>query len=165
MKTLQDYVMANAERGACKCGKCADAPPNPEQHQPAGHTADLVFFEVSARNGADAETLKRLVRENRQGEHCDVDVLDGKEHSYLELGGWIGDQGMALTLMGLGSVLGVWKLLTPKTVLGDLIPKALQMQMAGQGYVSVQAAKSECPNSEVTSRSERSRAAKGSGIL
>ena len=58
---IREYVMAHAERGACKCGRCFDAPPNPEQHQPFDHTADLVFFEVSARAGADAETLKTLV--------------------------------------------------------------------------------------------------------
>jgi hypothetical protein len=31
---IREYVMAHAERGACKCGRCFDAPPNPEQHQP-----------------------------------------------------------------------------------------------------------------------------------
>lgn len=139
MKNLHDYVNQYAERGACKCGRCADAPPNPEQHQPTGHTADVIFFEVSAREGADAETLKRLVRENKAGDYGDVDVLDGKEHNYLELGGWIGDQGLALTLMGLGAVLGVWKLFTPKTLLGKDGPDDLVQQMAGQGFVSVQA--------------------------
>jgi hypothetical protein len=52
----------------------------------------MVFFEVSARNGADAETFKALLRENKRGAFCDVDVLDGEEHSYIELGGWIGDK-------------------------------------------------------------------------
>jgi hypothetical protein len=136
---IREYVMAHAERGACKCGRCFDAPPNPEQHQPFDHTADLVFFEVSARAGADAETLKTLVRENKQGEFCEVDVLDGQEHSYIELGGWIGDQGMALMLMGLGAVLGIWNLLTPKTLLGKDAPADLVNKMAGQGFLSVQA--------------------------
>lgn len=139
MNKLQEYVMAHAERGACKCGRCCDAPENPEQKQPTGHTADLVFFSVSARNGADAATLKQLVSENKQGSHCDADLLDGKEHSYLEVGSWIGDQGLALMLMGLGAVLGLWTLLTPKTVLGDSVPKDLEMQMAWQGFVAVQA--------------------------
>ena len=102
MTNLRDYVIKYANRGACKCGRCADAPPNPEEHQPKGHTADMVFFEVSANPGADAETLKQLVSENKEGSFGDVDVLDGNEHSYLELGGWIGDQGLALMLMGLG---------------------------------------------------------------
>lgn len=140
MNKLREYVMMYAERGACKCGRCCDAPENPEQKQPSGHIADLVFFSVSARDGADAEKLKKLISDNKQGSHCDADLLDGKEHSYLEVGGWIGDQGLALMLMGLGAVLGIWKLLTPKTVLGESVPKELEMQMAGHGFVAVQAA-------------------------
>lgn len=128
-----------AERGACRCGKCADAPPNPDQQQPKGHTADMMFFEVSAKNGADPEKLRELVKGNHGGVFGSVDMFDGQEHSYLEVGGWIGDQGLALMLMGLGTVLGLWKLLTPKTLLGNTLPKELQMQMAGQGYVSIQA--------------------------
>lgn len=138
MQKLRDYVTTFAARGACKCGRCADAPANPEQHQPAGHTADVVFFEVSAHDGADAHILRELVRANKQGDYGDVDVLDGKEHNYLELGGWIGDQGLALTLMGLGAVLGIWKLWTPKALLGKDAPEDLVKQMAGQGFVSVQ---------------------------
>lgn len=136
---LHEYILANCERGACQCGKCADAPEHPEQHQPTGHTADLVFFNVRAKDGASAETLRALVKEHR-GDFCDCDLFDGNEHSYLEVGGWIGDQGVALMLMGLGSLLGLWKLLTPRTVLGASIPDDLAKQMAGAGYVSVQAA-------------------------
>lgn len=139
MKALRDYVMMYAERGACKCGRCCDAPPNPEQHQPTGHTADVIFFEVSARPGADAETLRALLRENFRGEYGDVNVFDGSDHSYMELGGWIGDQGLALMLMGLGAVLGVWKLLTPKTLLGNSAPKDIVQGLAGQGFVLVRA--------------------------
>ncbi len=139
MNKLREYVMAYAERGACKCGRRLDAPSKPEQHQPAGHTADVIFFEVSARPGADVETFKTLLRESRQGEFGDVDVLDGQEHNYLELGGWIGDQGMALLLMGFGAVLGVWNLITPKSLMGKDAPKELVNQMAGGGFVVVQA--------------------------
>jgi hypothetical protein len=138
MNKLRDYIIKHAKRGACKCGRCVDAPPNPEQHQPVGHTADMIFFEVSAGDGANADELKALLRENKRGEYGDVDVFDGNEHNYLELGGWIGDQGLALTLMGLGSVLGIWNLLTPKTMLGKLIPDDLVQSLAGQGMVAVQ---------------------------
>jgi hypothetical protein len=141
MTKLQEYVLAHAVRGACQCGHCIDASPNPEQHQPTGHTADLIFFKVSARKEADAETFKTLVRENKQGAFCEVDVLDGQEHNYIELGGWIGDQSLALMLMGLGTVLGVWKLLTPITLMGQNAPLDLVQQMAGAGFVIVQAPK------------------------
>jgi len=136
MTTLRQYVANHTERGACQCGKCFDAPEKPEEQQPTGHTADMVFFKVSAK-AADAETLKELVRSHK-GEFCSVDLFDGKEHNYIELGRWIGDQGTALQLMGLGSLLGLWKLLTPKTMLGPMCDEVLAQQMAGAGMVAVQ---------------------------
>lgn len=106
----------------------------PESGQPC---ADQVFFSVGARNQPDASKLKELVQNNKKGEFCDVDLFDGGEHNYIEIGAWIGDQGLALTLMGLGTLLGLWKSLTPKTVLGTL-PKELETRMAQQGFVSIQ---------------------------
>lgn len=128
--SLYDYVSAHTIRGACTCGKCCDAPADPEGHQPDGHTADLVFFKVAAK-GADKEEFVSLAR--RDYPHW----FDGKEHSYLEIGGDVGDQGAALMTMGLGSLLGAWKLMTPRML---PIPEDLQMQMAGMGMVTIQAA-------------------------
>ena len=62
--------------------------------------------------------------------------LDGKEHSYMEIGGDIGDQGRALMAMGLGAILGLWNLLTP-AMLG--LDREMQLQMAGMGLLSIQA--------------------------
>ena len=125
---LHEFVAKHAVRGACQCGKCFDAPPNPETQQPAGHTADLTFFKVAAQGEPDPAEFKRLVE--AENPHW----LDGKEHSYLETGGDMGDQGIALMTMGLGDVLGVWKVLSPAT-LG--IDGALAQQMAGMGMVSI----------------------------
>jgi len=126
---VADYVMQHAIRGACQCGRCFDAVANPKDRQPTGHTADLVFFKVAQKDG-DAVEFKRLVTDGFP--HW----LDGKEHSYLETGADIGDQGVAMMAMGLGSILGTWKLLTPA-----LLPLSddLKMQMAGAGYISIQA--------------------------
>ncbi len=137
---LAEYIEAYAQRGACTCGRCADAPENPEQKQPAGHTADVIFFKVSARDGASADQLKNLIREQK-GDFNECDPFDGKEHSYIEIGGWIGDQGLALCLIGLGSCLGLWKLLTPYTVLGKDVPEKLAKDMAGAGLVCLQSEK------------------------
>ena len=71
----------------------------------------------------------------KDGEFCSVDVFDGQEHGYMELGGWIGDQGLAMMLMGLGAVLGLWRLTTPK-MLG--LPNDLVMLMAGAGMITIQ---------------------------
>lgn len=129
---LHDFVARHASRGACTCGKCFDAPANPEQRQPKGHTADLVFFKVASRDNPSAEEFRQLVA----AEH--PDWLDGREHSYLQTGADMGDQGIALMTMGLGSLLGTWRLLTP-ALLG--IDGALAMQMAGMGMVTIQAEK------------------------
>lgn len=127
---LAEYIMKNCQRGACQCGKCIDVPEHPEEKQPKGHTADLVFFKVAKTNGATKETFEQIVK--TEFPHW----LDGKEHNYLEMGGDIGDQGLALMAMGLGSLLEVWQLLTPKML---PIPEDLQMQMAGMGMISVKA--------------------------
>lgn len=132
--TLTDYVQAFAIRGACTCGRCSDSARGPEKHQPNGHTADVYFFQVAAASGADADTLRRLVDEHK-GESCECNPLDRCEHSYIELGGWIGDQGLALMLMGLGAVLGLWRMLTPKMLPG--LDKDLMDMMAGRGMVSI----------------------------
>lgn len=135
MMSIVEFVKQHAVRGECQCGRCLDSKGD---SQPKGHVADLVFFKVAAQNEPDVEKLKQLVA-NKAGEFCEVDLLDGKEHGYMEIGGWIGDQGLALTLMGLGSILGLWTLLTPKTVFGNLIDDDMQMQMAGSGMVSIKA--------------------------
>jgi hypothetical protein len=129
---LAEYVRSHAVRGTCNCGKCADHPG--VDSQPEGHTADLVFFQV-ANDGGIADDLKSLVLAAQEGEFCNVDVFDGQEHGYMELGGWIGDQGLAMMLMGLGAVLGLWTLLTPK-MLG--LPQDMALQMAGMGMLSIQ---------------------------
>lgn len=97
---------------------------------------DLVFFKVAQTNivSTDAETLRQLVQNNKQGEFGDLDLFDGNEHSYIEIGGWFGDQGMALRLMGLGVLLGLWDIMTPRML---PIPEEMVQQMAGLGMVSV----------------------------
>jgi hypothetical protein len=135
MSALSDYVFLHVKRGACQCGKCFDAPDKPAEHQPTGHTADLVFFKVCAVAEPQAEELRRLIQAHH-GEYGPVDPLDGKEHNYMELGGYIGDQGVALMLMGLGTLLGLWKLLSP-AMLG--IDGQEAMNMAQMGLLSIQA--------------------------
>lgn len=98
--------------------------------------ADVIFFKVGVTGTPDPEELKRLLKEHK-GEFCDCDPLDGKEHSYIELGGFIGDQGVALCLMGVGSLLGIWKLLTPRTVLSADMDDEMARSLAGQGFLSV----------------------------
>lgn len=97
-------------------------------------TADMVFFEVRAEGDPDPKVFRQLITKNFKGDFGDLNPLDGQEHSYLEVGGWIGDQGVALQFMGLGVILGLWGLMTPKML--DL-PDDLVQQMVGMGYVSI----------------------------
>ena len=127
---LYDYVLAHAVRGACVCGKCCDAPENPKEKQPIGHTVDLTFFKVSAVGGNKDEFLSMVKAEHPSW-------LDKKEHSYIEIGGDMGDQGVALMTIGLGHLLKAWKALSPDTIL-LFLPFGLKQQMAGSGMVSLQ---------------------------
>jgi len=137
MQELGNYVIEHARRGTCRCGVCCDHPG--VDTQPEGHTADVIFFEVS-NEGGEAGELLRLLEAAKQGEFCDCDPLDGLYHNYMELGGWIGDQGMALMLMGLGAVLGIWNLLTPKTI---GCPEDQVMNMAANGFLFIIKAKKQ----------------------
>ncbi len=125
---LVEFVQRHSVRGACTCGRCIDAPENPVEQQPNGHTADLVFFKVAAANDPVREDFEALVYPRFP--HW----LDGKGHNYLEMGGDMGDQGIALQTMGLGTILGTWELLTPHNlgITGDDA-----MELAGRGMVVV----------------------------
>lgn len=127
---LQEYVIAHTSRGECNCGKCFDRGDCPD---PKGHTADMFFFKVAIQGEPDAEVLRELIR-NHKGEFCELDILDGGEHSYIGVGGWIGDQQLALLLMALGQLLGLWEILTPNLF---PIPDEQKKQMAGMGMVSI----------------------------
>lgn len=125
---LNKYIMKNCIRGACQCGKCADAQEAPEDNQPNGHTSDLIFFKVAKTNDAIKEEYLKLVEEEYPN------WLDGREHSYLEIGADVGDQGLGLMAMGLGEILGIWDLLTP-----NLLPISddLKMDLAGRGMITI----------------------------
>jgi hypothetical protein len=130
--TLAEYVVNHIERGACTCGSCLDAPPNPETRQPTGHTADMFFFKVKTHNNPSADVLRVLIESEMPL------LLDGKEHSYIEIGAGIGDQGAALCLIGLAQLLGLGKAITPNAF-GDLLPNDLKKQMAGRGMITFRA--------------------------
>jgi hypothetical protein len=132
MSELSSYIEQHVMRGECKCGSCCDSGNAPD---PKGHTANVGFFTVAAADSPDAGEFKRLTKAHK-GSFCDLDLFDGKEHNYMEIGGWIGDQGLALMFMGLGKLLGVFQLLTP-AILGIKDDDPMFMQMAQMGFCSV----------------------------
>ncbi|MEN6549997.1 MAG: hypothetical protein ABFE07_28470 [Armatimonadia bacterium] len=134
--SLAEYIVAHVERGACRCGLCVDAPANPEQHQPTGHTLDLVFFQVRLVGEATKEELLGLVKAEFPR------WLDGQEHGYMELGSDLGDQGLGLMAIALGGLLGAWKVRTPYNMLPG-VPKDLAMELAGRGLLTLIVEKTE----------------------
>lgn len=136
MESLIDYVLKHTERGECNCGQCLDRGDKPD---PVGHTVDLGFFKVAAKDNPDKETFLELTQKHR-GEFGDCDPMDGGEHNYMELGGWIGDQGIAMQYMGLGVLLGVFNLLSP-AMLGLTPDDPMFKQMLGMGMLSIQVVK------------------------
>jgi hypothetical protein len=127
--------MQHTERGECRCGRCIDAGTKPD---PTGHTADMVLFKVALRNTPVLHEFVQLSK-SHQGSYAPCNVFDGNEHGYIELGAWLGDQGLAIQYMALGHLLGAFDLLTPDTVLGTDLPTDLRMQLATAGYVTVKA--------------------------
>jgi hypothetical protein len=104
----------------------------------------MIFFAVSPTEPADVDVFRRLTNEALYGAYATVDPFDGKEHSYLELGAWIGDQGLAMQYMALGVMLGLFQLLSPITVLGSLLglkgDEPIVMEAAQQGLLAVKRA-------------------------
>ena len=109
---------------------------SPEDEAPTDRCADVVFFKVLLQWQPDPEILRRLILENPNGAFCEMNLLEGSEYSYIQVGGWIGDQGLALRLIGMGKLLGLWDLMTPKMILGPESNDLIQ-QMAGLGYISI----------------------------
>lgn len=87
-----------------------------------------------AAAGAHKEELISILKE-----YPKPDRLAGGP-SYIEMGGEIGDQGAAFQLFAVGEVLGLWKVITPKT-LGITGPAA--DEVAGGGLVMISGFKPE----------------------
>lgn len=124
MEKLIDYIMTHSQRGECQCGKCFDKEPDREAPQ---HSVDVHFFWVSAKNNPTKEELLGLL----QAEYPNMERLRAGP-SYIEIGGEIGDQGLALQLIGLGKLVGLWNAITP-ALLGCTPEQA--SEMAGRGFV------------------------------
>lgn len=132
MKPLRDFVIQHTDRNACRCGQCIDFS---EDKKLDGHTCNVFFFNVCLKDNPDPARFRELIEANPAGDFCELNPFDGKEHSYIEIGGWIGDQGLALQFMGLGELLGLWGVMHP----GKIMPAdhPLAKEMAGAGMVSL----------------------------
>ena len=87
---------------------------------------------MAKKNGADAKVFKSAVE--KEYPHW----LDGKEHNYIQIGGELDDQGVALMTIGLGHLLGVWEVFTPETIV-PFLDDIIKQQMAARGMISFKA--------------------------
>lgn len=96
------------------------------------------MFSIRQKEGSNltADTLAELIRSASKGVFQDVSVERLQAGpSYIELGAWIGDQGLALALMGLGERLGLWSVVTPDTL--GVEDEKLATHLMGMGFVMV----------------------------
>lgn len=105
------------------------------QREPEDGYTDVAFMNVKAKPEANAEDLKQLLDDVLPS--LGLNLFDHNEHSYIEIGGVVGDQGLALRLMGLGAELKLWQLLTPKTMLQIDNNSEMGQKMAGMGMVTI----------------------------
>lgn len=124
MLELIDYIRNHTTRGECQCGQCCDA--KPDSGAPP-HSANVHFFWVAGKDDPKKDDLLRLL----EAHYPSMERLRGGP-SYIEIGGEIGDQGLALQLIGLGEIVGLWKAITP--ALMGLSGKDAD-EMAGSGFI------------------------------
>jgi len=133
MNNLLKFLENHTMRGDCLCGQCIDTG---DGSQPIGHTADLMFFKVALNeSGSSKQQLKDDLLAAIKSDY--PDLLDGQEHSYIEIGYWIGGQDWALRLMGACDLLGLMTLLTPRKILSGA-DESLLMSAAQSGFITVQ---------------------------
>jgi hypothetical protein len=121
LKNLIEFIRANS--GAV-------------ENLPFAHV-DMVFMIVGVNTAASPVAMRALIEQSRSGEFCNCDPLDGAEHNFMELGGWLGDQGLALQFMALGFGIGMWELLTPRRLLGSTITNEVARGLAGRGMIAI----------------------------
>ena len=98
---------------------------------------DVGFFGVKVLEGTDKEQFAELVEDSVVGAFTSIDVLNaGRVLNYIELGGWIGDMGIALCFMAMGTHLGLFKMLSPDELMPNLTDD-LKKEMLGMGMLSI----------------------------
>ena len=100
--------------------------------------ADVIFFVVTLRDNPTREELLAEIKSYR-GVKIDLDIFDGAEHSFMDLGIWLEQQGLALQLMGMGALLDLWELRTPYTIYGKSLSRKEALRIAQGGQITIRA--------------------------
>jgi glutaredoxin len=100
---------------------------------------DVQFFHIAKIGEPKATELKDIIQRH-VGDFCEADLFDNREHGYIEIGKWCGSQEVALKLMGLGTSLGLFTLMTPNSMIPNLSDD-LKQEMAEKGFITITAKK------------------------
>jgi hypothetical protein len=103
-----------------------------EETMPNLEKVDMVFLTI----GVDKEEAEKRKPELIEilNSYPDPKRLAGGP-SYIEVGAAIGDQGAAFQLFALGKVLGLWEVITPKTL--HITNEEQARQLAGVGMIMI----------------------------
>jgi len=91
---------------------------------------NLTFFGMRKVGNPSIKEFQKLTKSIKER------LNKGREVSYLELGAMLDGQELALQTMGMGHLLGEWKLLSPDTVM-PFLPQKAKTQMAGLGMITI----------------------------
>jgi hypothetical protein len=131
MDELREYVLHHTVRLPMDAA--------PDVRRQFREVVDVEFFLVGVGSDADASCLQDLVQASENGFAHDMNPFDGNLHSYLEVGGWIGDQGLALHFMGLAHAL---KLAEIPSLGGEIagveLPSQVKSEMLRAGALCIQ---------------------------
>lgn len=84
-----------------------------DDETPPENTMDLIFWRVVPAGGA-ARTLVQLIREHK-AVNSPCNLFDGQWHNHIDIGGFVGHDGLALAMMALGASLDVFELEVPES--------------------------------------------------
>lgn len=107
------------------------------------HFLNVGFTEAAADRQAFVDAFEAAIAGDGQGEYVALNLKAFQSGpSYIAIGGWIGDQSLALHLMALVEFHGLGKVITPATlgVEGDAADA-----LAGNGYVMCLLNKAQVP--------------------
>lgn len=106
------------------------AMPHESAARPEVEKVDMVFVKV----GVDKQAAEKIKDEliSILNEYPEPERIAGGP-SYIEVGGIIGDQGMAFQLFAVGKVLGLWSVITPATL--GITDEEQVKQLAGSGMI------------------------------
>lgn len=143
-KSIQAIIVESLYKDSPKCTTCGDdyhvgTDPNYAHNGTGVKMIDLglmkTAFDPSRANKQDFVDWIRDHTKQGAGVFSDIDMdMLERGPSYIELGGWIGDQRDALLFIGLGAYHDLWTVMTP-FVLDPGMDKEAAGKLMGKGFV------------------------------